>query len=300
MTITASKARRSSPVLLAAALFTSALFASGCGIGNWSPADAQATKSASMPMPAFAQFSGDASSSSTSQAAAAPVLDVKTANGAITITKAEDAQITITANVKARTQERADAVKVVTTLNSGVLEVRAEWPGERFGNEGCSFDISIPATTGIRADTSNGRIELTGLAGDATLDSSNGAITVTRHAGPIDADTSNGSIKIIDASAAVQADSSNGSITISIAPNNTGNITADTSNGSIECSIPAAFAGTVIAKTSNGSLSVSDVNGKNIMTGRKSFEWRANPSSPTAQQINLDTSNGSIRVRLSP
>jgi DUF4097 and DUF4098 domain-containing protein YvlB len=298
MTITAPRTRRPG-FLLFAALLTTTVITSGCGIGNWSPADAQATKSASMPMPAFSQFSGD-SSSTTTQAATAPVLDVKTANGAITITKADDAQITITANVKARTQERADAVKILTNLNAGVLEVRAEWPGERFGNEGCSFEISMPAAAGIRADTSNGRIELTGLSGDATLDSSNGAITVTRHAGPIDADTSNGSIKIMDAVDAVKAKTSNGRIVFSLAPAHSGNFVATTSNGTIEGELPANFAGIVQASTSNGSVKAVGSRGQVMMSGGKNMNWVSPSSDEKRSLLTLETSNGSINVRLTP
>ena len=101
--------------------------------------------------------------------------------------------------------------------------------------------ISLDGVTGtIRAATSNGRIEGSGLEGDGGIDvsTSNGAIDLRVDiAQDIEAHTSNGSIDLVvpDGSYRVNTDTSNGDEDIGVPNDSSGEFTLDlsTSNGSI-------------------------------------------------------------------
>ncbi len=93
----------------------------------------------------------------------------------------------------------------------------------------------------FRGDTSNGRIEMKGLKGEEFI-----------------ADTSNGSIYIQGAGKVFNADTSNGSITIEPEIKGDAEIKADTSNGRIKLHLPKAqdFGYRLNASTSMGSLNI--------------------------------------------
>ena len=101
--------------------------------------------------------------------------------------------------------------------------------------------ITLDGVTGtIRAATSNGRIEGSGLGGDGGIDvsSSTGAIDLRVDvAQDVEARTSNGSIDLVvpDASYRVDAETSNGNQDIAVPNDDSGEFTLDlsTSNGSI-------------------------------------------------------------------
>jgi hypothetical protein len=162
-------------------------------------------------------------------------IDVESANGHITVVAGQAADVVVTAKLRAVTQERADAATVTTDRDpSGKLLVRVVWPEKRRNNEACSFEITVPDASGVKLDTSNGRIEIEGLAGQAQLETSNGEISVTNHAGPVNADTSNGAIVLKNVGAPVKADTSNGAIRVEFAPTAVGWFKLDSSNGDID------------------------------------------------------------------
>ena len=94
--------------------------------------------------------------------------------------------------------ERLAAVKVVSTRSEDeTLSIAVEWPGGKPENrEQCRLDVLIPDADGVKVRTSNGRVEITGLAGEADLDTGNGAISVTSHTGPVKARSGNGAVTV--------------------------------------------------------------------------------------------------------
>lgn len=184
-----------------------------------------------------------------------PALDVRSSNGSIRVEPASDRKIVIEAKVRARTEERLREVAIVATPGEdGLLEIHARFPGKRYGNEGCSFRVLVPATRSLRARTSNGRIELKGLEGPATLVSSNGAIVVEGHQGPLELRTSNGAVRVRGATARVVAETSNGAIHVELDDQARGPVRARTSNGAVRLTVGSAFAGVLEARTSNGRI----------------------------------------------
>lgn len=145
---------------------------------------------------------------------------------------------------------------------------------------GGSYRIALPATTEIRAESSNGRFELEGLDGAVDVHTSNGAITLDGLRGPVEARTSNGAIDGSELAAPVLVvGTSNGRISLSFAaaPER---VEADTSNGAIEVLLPTDSPPYVIeADTSNGEVDAG---------------VRTDPGA--AASLDLRTSNGDITV----
>lgn len=226
----------------------------GCGV--FTPARFEAEKALSVP-----------------HVADSPI-DVETANGSITVTKADRKDVQIEATVRATTQERADAVKVTAERDGDSLRVRVTWPdGAREPNEGCNITIAVPDARGVALRSSNGRLTVAGLGGPADLRTSNGRINVKGHAGRVTAESSNGRITV------------GGRVT--------GPVELTTSNGAVELELGSEFRGKLSLRTSNGSVKVSDLGEATL---ERSGRSRAVINFGDGPDSRVKTSNGSIRV----
>lgn len=244
----------------------------------------------------------------------AMALDVQTRNGGISVTRSDGETVRITARLKARSQDRLEATRIVTDHDpDGTLLVRVQWPdGERQRREGCSFEIETPGADGVRLDSSNGALRIDGLAGDAVLDTSNGSVTVRDHdgsvhartsngsvtldrvSGDVFADTSNGGIHAIGVSGAVKADTSNGNVVIELSEDAEGPIRVGTSNGGVRLVLTPAFRGVLVLDTSNGGISYdTSASVRRVSASRNHARMEIGQGGPSSV---VSTSNGSIRV----
>ncbi|MRG59756.1 DUF4097 family beta strand repeat protein [Agromyces sp. CFH 90414] len=142
----------------------------------------------------------------------------------------------------------------------------------------CSVDyvLEVPAGLDVSGETTNGSIELSGVA-EVAVSTSNGRIELDGVTGSVDADTSNGRIIGTDLTGdGVEASTSNGAIELELGTPQ--DVTADTSNGSIELRVPDARY-RVETETSNGGI---DVGIDDLADGEFTLDLR--------------TSNGSITV----
>jgi len=272
-----SVARRSRWISGAAAvgLVAAGLLASGC---SWSE-------------PMFEQ-----STTAKAPHVAGSGIKVVARNGSVSVAQAAGTEVSITANLKMRSQERLGQVTVVANRDAaGVLVISATPPADGWrGNEGCGFDVIVPEAVGVEVQTSNGRIEVGGLAGAAKLESSNGRITVERHAGDVVAKTSNGRITLNLVAGTVDAHSSNGSITVSLADAAPGPVKIRTSNGTVNLEMGKGFKGTLDIDTSNGSVQVPSAQGVKVTKrGKKSATLVVGEGGGQSQ---IKTSNGSVTV----
>lgn len=241
-------------------------------------------------------------------------LHVETDNGGITVTQGGTDQVQVTAKVRARSQERLDAVQILAERDSeGALLVHARWPdGKRLSNEGCEFIVSIPDASNLEADTSNGAIAVSGMTCPADLDTSNGGIDVSNHTGDIvaassngaivmdrvtgevNAQTSNGAIEVASVTGPVTADTNNGSIEVTLAAAAAGPVRLDTSNGNIVLRVGEAFTGKLAAETSNARIRVTTPRAQRTSgNGRDEGVWRFGADGKDSA---LETSNGGITV----
>ena len=189
-------------------------------------------------------------------------LDVEARNGSISIKRGDVSDVGIVATLRMVSQDRlAQAAVTATRGQDGTLIVRAEPPGGAGvwrSREGVSFVITVPEANGVRASSSNGRIIVAGLSGDADLETSNGGVQVGDHDGPANVRTSNGGIELANVAGPVDARTSNGAIRVALADHNPGPANLRTSNGAVSLEVGPAFAGDLEVRTSNGSISVPD------------------------------------------
>lgn len=242
-------------------------------------------------------------------------LAVELNNGSITARAQDRQDIEIIGVLRMQSQERLEAVSIVTSRDeSDRLTVKVAWPeNRRLNNEGCSINLAIPDADGIDFQSSNGRIEISGLSGEARLRTSNGRIIVDEHhgdlhahtsngririqgtAGVIDAQSSNGRIEVVDAQHSVTARTSNGSMDISFAEAATGPVEARSSNGSISLTLGSGFQGALKANTSNGRLDPGNFpEATTVSSGKHHVQLQFGDSDNTSK---VSTSNGPITIR---
>lgn len=138
------------------------------------------------------------------------------------------------------------------------------------------YTLEVPAGLDVSGHTENGEVDLT-LVNDVDVETSNGRITLDGVTGTIRASTSNGRVEGsglegdgIDASSSngaidlqlevpqdVEAHTSNGSIDLSV-PDGSYRVNAETSNGRTDIAVPSDSSGefTLDLSTSNGSITV--------------------------------------------
>ncbi len=226
-------------------------------------------------------------------------LSVESSNGAISVeTDSSAKEVTVVAKVRARTQERLDATRVLAErAEDGPLKIYVQWPDDRReGNEGCSFEITLPDVRGVTLRSSNGALSLKGAAGTAELRTSNGRITIREHDGDARLKSSNGAIVGEAVSGSAVAETSNGKITFALTSASAGPVELESSNGAIELTVGHAFAGELTIKTSNGSLALPDSGAVKILDRQKRSATLAFGEGGKPSKIR--TSNGSVTVKM--
>ena len=168
------------------------------------------------------------------------VIDADTSNGEIIVRGVEGAQevhVVATLRTRGNTLEEAEErlAKIVYSMTQDGETVRLRYLASEQGKDvrrysGVSFEVTVPISTRVDAETSNGAISVEAISGRLDLETSNGAITVYKVTGDVRADTSNGEIEIWEVTGDIRADTSNGRIDLE---GIVGSVRADTSNGSI-------------------------------------------------------------------
>ncbi|GAA1769084.1 DUF4097 family beta strand repeat-containing protein [Agromyces humatus] len=120
-------------------------------------------------------------------------------------------------------------------------------------------EVDLTLVHDVDVETSNGRIALDGVTGTIRAATSNGRIEGSGlEGGGIDVSTSNGAIDLrLEVAQEVEARTSNGSIDVAV-PDGSYRVNHETSNGRIDIAIPTDPSGefTLDLSTSNGSITV--------------------------------------------
>lgn len=232
-------------------------------------------------------------------------LVVRTGNGAIDVeASAAVSEVRIEATIAcggrnaAEAQSRLDAaVLSATRAAGGTLTVRADCPDPARSGDGAEVTVRLPDVLDADLSTSNGPVDVQGLAGLLTARTSNGAISVVAQDGDADLETSNGAITVQQHHGALAANTSNGPIDVALADDSPGPINLDTSNGRIDAEVGAGFTGRVTFDTSNGTLTVNDSFGRvtESSLGQSAGYVIVETGGSTSR---LTTSNGSIRLSI--
>ena len=240
---------------------------------------------------------------------AGPVrLVVDSQNGRIEVQAGRDDEVHVQATLRRagrldyEVRQEGDTITVTSRKTRRVV----------FGiGPGTDLVITVPTNTVVDLDTSNGRIELTGIHGSGSLDTSNGSLVLADVVGDFVGDTSNGSITIetmegsarlstsnsrVDVRDAVgefDIESSNGRITFSGELLPGGRNRLESSNGRVEVELQGIPSVTLDASTSHGDVS-SEL--PILITVMKDKELTGTIGNGEADLL-IRTSNGDITIR---
>lgn len=185
------------------------------------------------------------------------VVEIGNDDGSIRVVGAEGAtRVTVTARISdgwrdARHELRREGDRLV--VDADCPEFLAQWCNVR-------YTVEVPATLAVMADSGNGSVTVTDVAGDVEASSGNGSVELARIAGDVVLHTGNGSVRSSDLrSATADASSGNGRVQLEFAepPRR---VVADSGNGSVEVVLPRTDdLYRVEADSGNGTVSTSGV-----------------------------------------
>jgi hypothetical protein len=212
-----------------------------------------------------------------------PTISVQNHNGTITVTRGAENSVVVHATRRAATDELL--AKLQANIRQDGDHITIETVGDTvssfgfFGHNGMVVDyqIQVPAHADLGPiNSSNGRIDITGIAGQFNLSTSNGIITAQDVDGTVSAETSNGRVSVTGGRGTLRLGSSNGivevrdvrtdgidlhtsnghvSFTGSFAPGSKNTVNA--SNGSVSMTLPPDSALSVDLRSGNGSVHVN-------------------------------------------
>ena len=206
-------------------------------------------------------------------------LEVDNVNGSITVSAWDQPRVRIYAvkKVSSRDSDLAraalGALKIEITQNDRVVKIDTIYPkrsddgslidmifgGSSNVNSQVKYEINVPRSMNIEADTVNGSIKISGVTGEIELDTTNGKIVVANCSGSVDASTTNGGIDVeltsVTAGREMKFETTNGRIALAVPSNLGAEINAATTNGSVRSDLPLAtqrFSRTSLRGTLNG------------------------------------------------
>ncbi len=216
-------------------------------------------------------------------------VSIDNVNGRIIVTSWDQPRLRIHAVRKAETREMLDKLSIEVRQNSDGLAITTRMPHKSdsgffdmiFGNDGnasVDYDVTVPRTTDLKVENTNGSITVSDISGSAQLGTTNGRIEALRCAGTMNIGTTNGSIKAellqVASGKPMKFETTNGSISLTVPPSFAADIQAETTNGSIRTDLPVttkSFSRRELRGTMNGG----------------------------GAELGLYTTNGSIEVRSS-
>ena len=210
----------------------------GCYIGDWGDSDA---------------FREDFHSTHPLEAGGR--VSVESFNGPIEVAAWDQNSVEVNGTKHAGFREALDNIKVDVDATPGAVRIRASHH-DGFLRGGVRFSIRVPRKAVLElVSSSNGRIDVDGVEGNARLRTSNGGIRVQRLKGDLQAETSNGPIETVELSGNANLRTSNGSVRGDASG---GSFEATTSNGRIEVRLTDSAAnGPVRLRSSNGHIELS-------------------------------------------
>ena len=233
-------------------------------------------------------------------------------NGSIVVEAWDQDRIELHVMKKIKADDRADAEKAMAEFRIDIdstpqrLHVEARKPGTEEGffawlrgnriGYSASMQLKVPRNVVLRADTVNGRVEVSGTEGSVDVESVNGKIVLDRVAGRVDASTVNGSVDVTDARGEVSASTVNGGIDIAMAEvADDADMRFSTTNGGVSLSLPHDVRTRLDARTTNGGISCDfpvEVHGK---WNSKSVDSDLNGGGHG--RLEVRTTNGGIHIR---
>ncbi|MCK5525753.1 MAG: DUF4097 family beta strand repeat protein [Candidatus Latescibacteria bacterium] len=189
-------------------------------------------------------------------------LEVKNANGNITVegTEGEEIVLVATKKVKAKSEEEGQRglsqIRIVLLEEKPNLKIAtdvSELSPKR--NWSVNYEVRLPMHMSLFARTSNGKVSVADLREQAQVETSNGNVTAHRIKSPITARTSNGNVKLHDVEGAIEARTTNGNVYGQLRTlDKEKPTTLHSTNGNVQLAMPEDVSAKVVAATRNGNV----------------------------------------------
>lgn len=223
------------------------------------------------------------------------VLSVDNRNGEVIVEGYDGDEVRVDIEIEAPSKEAVSAVSVEAERSDG--DLRLVTSAEYSFPDRASVSLSIECPTSVSVDeigTSNGPVEVTGVAGDPDLESTNGHLTARGIRGTVSLSTSNGGITARRIGGIAGATTSNGSIEIEV-PAVDRDVAIRTENGSIDAALATDLDAAVTASTTNGSV---EIHGLDLADAEIADDRVAGTLGGGTHDLTLATENASVDLRI--
>ncbi len=219
---------------------------------------------------------------------------VDSRNGPVTVKGFDGDVIEAEFEVSGPSEEATDAVSLVETRESDVLLLRTD-----YGDPASEVDVSASLTLRIpdgarvgRIRTANGAVEVTGVAGDATLESRNASVTARDVDGAVSLQTTNGDVTARNIAELRGAETENASVSVDV-PALSGATEIRTRNGGVDAALATDLDAELTATTTNGSVDVTGLD----LAAREATEGEVSGTlGDGTHEIAVEAENGSIEL----
>jgi DUF4097 and DUF4098 domain-containing protein YvlB len=172
---------------------------------------------------------------------------VRTVNGNIDVETWDKDEIRVLAKITVKGSDREETMEKIE-IRTEDHEIRASGPRDHGGFLGMfggrswsvSYRVMVPRDTDVGVHTTNGDIEVAGVAGDVDFGSVNGAVRLLEVGGDVRGGTTNGSVKVALAMEGWEGDE----------------VDLNTVNGGVKIDLPADFSARLDLATTNGGIRV--------------------------------------------
>lgn len=182
-------------------------------------------------------------------------VSIESFNGAIEIASWDQNSVEVNGTKHAGYRSALDDIKIDIDSTPESIRIRAVRP-DGVHNAGVRFSLRVPRAAVLDfVSTSNGRIDVDDMEGNAHLRTTNGGIRVARLKGNVEAQTTNGAIEAQDLHGNANLRTTNGPVR---ADATGGSFEAVTSNGRIEVRLnDPQSSGPVHLRSSNGHIELT-------------------------------------------
>jgi hypothetical protein len=153
--------------------------------------------------------------------------------------------------------------------------------------------VSVPRATAASVHLSGGRVEVSGLEGNAELKSSGGSVVAHQLAGKLQAHSSGGAVEVRELRGNLLASSSGGAVRATAVQ---GEVEARSSGGSVHLE---QIAGSVSAKSSGGGVTIHGAGGR-VAASSSGGPVAVSFAAGNAHGGDIDSSGGGVEVRVDP
>jgi hypothetical protein len=213
----------------------------------------------------------------------AGTLEIRNTNGTIHVRPSDGDAVEVAATRIAKARDDAAAKELLTKIEiketaspDRIVLDSASSGRDMGGMRQVDYIVKMPASASLTLVTTNGEIDVEGVAGAFT------------------ASATNGRIKAAGLQNTTKVETSNGEITLDVAQLGSGGVTCETTNGTIDLSIPRTTRADLSARVTNGDIDFGNLDLAVKEKSRRRFDASVGGGGP---EIKLETTNGTIRVR---